>query len=70
MKNWRQQQFEHISAAKDEATITLFMVHGVCIFGSRQTTSDDEHEHDDAGHERGEHDIRVSIGTKSHCCCY
>ena len=46
MKNWRQQQFEHISAAKDEATITLFMVHGVCIFGSMHITSDDEHEHE------------------------
>ena len=23
-----------------------------------------------AGHEREEHDIRVSIGTRSYCCCY
>ena len=47
MKNWRQQQFVLISAAKDEAPITLFMVHIVCIFGSRHIASDDEHEHEE-----------------------
>ena len=58
-----------ISAAKDEASITLFMVHGVCIFGSRHITSpvtmNMSMKAFNAGHERGEHDIRVSIGTKS-----
>ena len=49
MKNWRQQQFVDISAAKDEASITLFMVHGVCIFGSRHIISDNEHEHEEKG---------------------
>ena len=63
-----------ISAANDEASITLFMVHGVCILGAGRSpvtmNMSTKKKAFNTGHEREEHDKRVSIGTKSHCCCY